>query len=127
LSSPFYLNLQELLDDKMRNQMQLNEERRSLEIRVRNLEKDLRHVLGSQSSLASSCGGGHYGFVHADFVRLISSLFLSVKMLFSPSRVHLRPSDCRSLPTRSIDPQPSCQPAHGWLRFAMNEQPREWM
>ena len=59
--------IQELLDDKMRNQMQLNEERRSLEIRVRNLEKDLRHVLGSQSSLASSCGGGHYGFVHADF------------------------------------------------------------
>ncbi|KAL7071648.1 hypothetical protein ACQ4LE_009235 [Meloidogyne hapla] len=50
--------IQELLDDKMRIQMQWAEERRSLDVRVRMLEKDLRHFMGSQSSLASSGGAG---------------------------------------------------------------------
>ena len=50
--------IQELLDDKIRIQMQWSEERRSLDVRVRMLEKDLRHFMGSQSSLASSGGAG---------------------------------------------------------------------
>ncbi|KAL3084344.1 hypothetical protein niasHT_035170 [Heterodera trifolii] len=50
--------IHELLDEKCHIQMQWNEERRSLDYRVRLLEKDLRHFMGSQSSLASSSGGG---------------------------------------------------------------------
>lgn len=49
--------IQELLDEKMRFQMQWAEERRSLDVRLRLLEKDLRHFMGSQSSLASSSAG----------------------------------------------------------------------
>jgi hypothetical protein len=41
----------------MRIQMQWAEERRTLDVRVRMLEKDLRHFMGSQSSLASSAAG----------------------------------------------------------------------
>jgi len=65
--------IQELLDDKMRIQMQWAEERRSLDVRVRMLEKDLRHFMGSQSSLASSggAGSGIGGYYPTELVFLI--------------------------------------------------------
>ena len=53
--------IQELLDEKMRIQMGWAEERRNLDVRVRMMEKELRHFVGSQSSLASSTGGQFIG------------------------------------------------------------------